>query len=268
MTLEELAKWQELGNTLHPDDRERAVAAFLQATELGEPFDLEVRSPRADGVYCWLHSRGVPLRDSSGQIVRWYNLLTDIDERKRAEEALRVSERNLQLIIDTIPALAWSALPDGSAEFFNRHYLDFVGLSADEMSGWGWTASVHPDDLADLAASWQRIMMSGSAGEAEARLRRHDGEYRWFLFRANPLRDDSGKIVRWYGVNTDIEDRKRMEETLRSSEAFLLDVQRLTRVGGWRYDPVRDVVTNSAQIHRAYAVQPGDDVSPGSVLVR
>ena len=264
MTLEELAKWQELGNTLHPDDRERAVTAFLQATELGEPFDLEVRSPRADGVYCWLHSRGVPLRDSSGQIVRWYNLLTDIDERKRAEEALRVSERNLQLIIATIPALAWSALPDGSAEFFNRLYLDFVGRSADEMSGWGWTASVHSDDLSDLAASWQRIMMSGSAGEAEARLRRHDGEYRWFLFRANPLRDDSGKIVRWYGVNTDIEDRKRMEETLRSSEAFLLDVQRLTRVGGWRYDPVRDVVTNSAQIHRAYAVQPGDDVSHGS----
>ena len=130
-------------------------------------------------------------------------------EAKVREEALAGRERSLKLIIDTIPALAWSARPDGSAEFFNQHYLDFIGLSAEQASGWGWTAAVHPDDLNELAATWQRIMASEAPGEAEARLRRHDGEYRWFLFRANPLRDETGAIVRWYGVNTDIEDRKQ-----------------------------------------------------------
>ena len=153
--------------------------------------------------------------------MRWYALHIDIDDQKRAEEALAASERNLKLIIDTIPALAWSARPDGTAEFFNQHYLDYMGLSAEQAQGWGWTAAVHPDDLSGLAATWQAIMASGMPGEAEARLRRHDGEYRWFLFRANPLRDESGSIVKWYGVNTDIEDRKRADEALRAKERDL-----------------------------------------------
>jgi PAS domain S-box-containing protein len=261
MSLEELAQWQELGNTTHPDDRERAVATFLRATELGEPFDLEVRSPRADGVYVWLHSRGVPLRDSSGQIVRWYNLLTDIDERKRAEEALRLSERNLQLIIDAIPALVWSARPDGGAEFFNRHYQDFVGLSEEEARDWGWTAAVYPDDVKGLAATWQRIMASQAPGEAEARLRRHDGAYRWFLFRANPIRDESGAIVKWYGVNTDIEDRKRAEQELRRSEAFLLEGQRLARMGNILWNLGTGDISWTEEVYRMFEFEPGTHIT-------
>src|SRR5262249_39119377 len=121
-------------------------------------------------------------------------------------------------IIDTIPTLAWSARPDGSAEFLNQHYLDYVGLSAEEASDWGWTAAIHPDDLNGLSAMWQRIRASGQPGEAEARMRRFDGAHRWFLFRANPLRDNSGKIVKWYGINLDIQDRKRGEDALRARE--------------------------------------------------
>ena len=119
------------------------------------------------------------------------------------------------------PALAWSARPDGSAEFFNRRWLDYAGLSAEEASDWGWTAAVHADDLNRLADYWRSILASGESGEIEARLRRFDGVHRWFLFRASPLRDESGNIVKWYGTNADIEERKRAEEALRSNEQNL-----------------------------------------------
>src|SRR5262249_17802862 len=191
---------------------------FAQAIAAGDPYDFEARIRRFDGAYRWCQVRGLPLRDAAARIVRWFVVLTDIDERKRAEDALRASERNLKLIIDTIPALAWSARPDGTADFFNQHYLDFIGLSEDQASGWGWAAAVHPEDINELSATWQRILLSQAAGEAEARLRRHDGVYRWFLFRASPLRDDAGTIVKWYGVNTDIEGRKRAEDALGKSE--------------------------------------------------
>ena len=142
----------------------------------------------------------------------------DIGVRKRAGEEQTPREPEFGLIIDTIPALAWSARTDGSAEFFNKQYLAYVGLPLDQLQGSGWTVAVHPDDLSALAASWQLIMSSGEAAEAEARLRRFDGEYRWFLFRANPMRDESGEIIKWLGISTDIEDRKRSEEALQSAE--------------------------------------------------
>src|SRR6185503_6527311 len=152
-----------------------------------------------------------PLRDESGAIVKWYGVNTDIEDRKRAEEALRASERNLKLSIDAAPAMIWSTDADGAAETFNQHYCDFVGMRTEELLGWGWASTIHPDDRPGLTTFWQGLLASRVPGQAEARLRRHDGAYRWFLFQASPLRDESGAIVKWYGVNTDIEDRKRAE---------------------------------------------------------
>jgi PAS domain S-box-containing protein len=140
---------------------------------------------------------------------------------KNALVEIKNSENGLRTIIDTIPALAWSARPDGSAEFFNRRWLDYAGLSAEEASDWGWTVALHPEDRDSLMDYWRHLLASGEAGESEARLRRFDGEYRWFLFRVSPLRNDSGKIVKWYGTNTDVEERKRAEEALRSNEQSL-----------------------------------------------
>jgi formate hydrogenlyase transcriptional activator len=140
---------------------------------------------------------------------------------KKALVEIKNSEDRLRTIIDTIPALAWSARPDGSAEFFNRRWLDYAGLSFDEARDWGWTAAVHADDLNRLADYWRSILASGESGEIEARLRRFDGVHRWFLFRASPLRDESGNIVKWYGTNADIEERKCAEEALRSNEQSL-----------------------------------------------
>jgi PAS domain S-box-containing protein len=217
-TAEELRDWA-FNDAVHPDDLPRVIAVFTKSISTGTLYDIEHRCRRADGVYRWFQVRALPVRDKDDRITGWYVLLTDIDDRKRAEDALRTSERNLSQIINTIPALAWSARPDGPAEFFNQHYLDYLGLSQEQAQDWGWTVAVHPDDLNGLSDAWQHIMASEEPGESEARLRRFDGEYRWFLFRANPLRDESGKIVKWYGTNTDIDDRKRAAEELRRSEA-------------------------------------------------
>jgi PAS domain S-box-containing protein len=130
-------------------------------------------------------------------------------------------------MIDIIPAFAWCCFEDGSVEFLNRSWLAFTGLPHSEAAGWGWAQVVHPEDLESLTATWRRILAAGEPGEVEARLRRFDGEYRWFLFRAVPFRDEAGAIVRWYGTNTDIEDLKRAERELRgvleAQNAYLLD---------------------------------------------
>jgi len=135
-------------------------------------------------------------------------------ELQRQNDRLRHKEKELQDVIETIPVMAWSAVADGDAEFFNRRWLDYAGLSADKVQGWGWTSAVHPDDLNRLEDYWRGVLGSGQSGEIEARLRRFDGEYRWFLFRATPSRDNDGMVAKWYGTNTDIEDRKRAEQAI------------------------------------------------------
>ena len=189
----------------------------------------------------------------------------DVDEFLETEESMRASVRNLRLIVDTIPALAWSAYPNGAADFFNEHYLQFVGLSAEQARGSGWTVAVHPDDLSDLAAAWQKIIASEKPGEAEARLRRHDGEYRWFLFRTNPLRDDAGRTVKWYGVNTDIEERKRAEEALNRARSELAHVARVATFGALTASiaheinqPLSGIVTNAGTCLRMLNARPPD----------
>ena len=131
------------------------------------------------------------------------------------------SDDFLRTMIDQMPTLAWSCRPDGSAEFVNQRWLDYTGLSLEEAVGWGWQATIHPEDLGKTMETWRRLVASEEPGEVEARVRRFDGEYRWFLVRAVPVRDEWRKVIRWYGTSTDIEDRKRAEEKLRQDEREL-----------------------------------------------
>ncbi len=131
------------------------------------------------------------------------------------------SEDKYRVMVDAVPALLWRNLPDGSNEFLNQRWHDYTGLAEEEAHGWGWRVTFHPEDLEKLLDKWQELLASGEPGEIEARLRRFDGEYRWFLIRAIPYRDEQGKIVSWYGSSTDIEDRKRAEEKLRQDEREL-----------------------------------------------
>src|SRR2546422_10914740 len=144
-----------------------------------------------------------------------------LPHRLVAEDALRRREDYLRLTIDTIPVLAWSNRPDGSNEFLNQRWLDYTGPTIEEARGWGWKVAIHPDDLPQLLDVWQGLLVSGKPGELEARLRRADGVYRWFLFRVEPLRDALGTIVKWYGTNTDIDDRKRAEALLAAENQIL-----------------------------------------------
>src|SRR2546426_1256224 len=137
------------------------------------------------------------------------------------EDTLRRREDYLRLTIDTIPVLAWCTRPDGSNEFLNQRWLDYTGLTIEEARGWGWKVAIHSDDLPQLLDVWQELLVSGKSGELEARLRRADGVYRWFLFRVEPLRDPQGTIVKWYGTNTDIDDRKRTEALLAAENQIL-----------------------------------------------
>jgi PAS domain S-box-containing protein len=125
---------------------------------------------------------------------------------------------DIRLVVDTIPGLVWSARPDGSAEFFNQRWLEYTGLSTEQALDWGWKVAIHPDDLPRMLEIFHGALSLGRSFEFEGRFRRWDGEFRWFLIRGSPLLDESGKVVKWYGTNTDLEDRKRAEDALRVSE--------------------------------------------------
>jgi PAS domain S-box-containing protein len=207
-------------NAVHPDDRETASRAFWDGIRSGQGFAMEARSLRAhDRTYRWHLMQAVVLRDAEGKVLKFVGTTTDIDDQKLAHEGLRTSEANLRRVIDTIPTLSWCNLPDGPNEFLSKGWHEYTGLSPEEAQGWGWSTAFHPDDLPPLMVRWQQILVSGEPGEIEARLRRNDGVYRWFLIRAAPFLDETGRIIRWYGTSTDIEDRKRAEDELRRSEA-------------------------------------------------
>jgi PAS domain S-box-containing protein len=158
------------------------------------------------------------VKDESGKL-EFVGAVMDVTEQHHAKAALekafaeiKKSEDDLRIIIDTIPTLAWRTLPDGSAEYINQRWLNYTGLSAEEAAGWGWTVALHDEDSTNLMDKWRAAVATGEPFEAEARFRRADGKYRWFLARGVPLRDELGNIVRWYGTNTDIDDRKQAEE--------------------------------------------------------
>ena len=131
---------------------------------------------------------------------------------------------DIRLLVDRIPAFTWSAHPDGSVEFVNQRWREYAGLSSEESQGWGWQVAIHPEDLPSLMEKWRELLRSGEPGDIEARMRRHDGVFRWFLIHFEPFRDETGKIAMWYGVSTDIENLKQTEEKLREDERELRQI--------------------------------------------
>jgi PAS domain S-box-containing protein len=232
------AEWDSHIPLLHPDDREESRRAWSTCLNKGSAGEFSFRVRSAEGKYRWFLSRAETLRANDGTLLFWIGVNLDIDDAN----PLRKSEKELRDVIDTISATVWSALPDGSNIYVNKHSVEYSGVSAEQTVGSGWKRVIHPDDLERHAGKWMEAVATGKPHENEVRFRRSDGQYRWHLDRGVPLRDEDGNIVKWYGVATDIEDRKRAEEALvlsrdlQESKAKLEEAQRITHVGYWEWD--------------------------------
>ncbi len=211
-------------NTIHPEDRDFVKEEWIRSNQLRQPMDLTHRWRRFDGEYRWFHVRVDPLLDNEGRVLRWYGLLTDIEDRRRAEEALQQSELHLRLLVETIPALLWRATPQGELDYVNQRVLDYTGFALGDLYGSKWAALVHPEDVDFAVDLWRYNCVAGNSHEITYRLRRSDGEYRWFQLRGEPLRDVEGRILNWYGLMLDINDRKRAEQALKDRESYLSGV--------------------------------------------
>jgi PAS domain S-box-containing protein len=222
-----------------PDDRARVVEVAQRAVREKADFEVDYRIVLPGGSIKRVHSVGHPVVNNAGDVIELVGTHVDITEQfeakeklQRAFDDLKKSEDRLRLVIDTIPTLVWRTGSEGIPDFLNQPALDYTGLSSDQTEN-GWPRAFHPDDKKGMLQKWSAIRESGMRGGLEARLRRFDGEYRWFLFQAEPLRDEAGNIVKWYGSSTDIEDRKRVEEELRRSEAKLAEAQRVSQTGSF-----------------------------------
>jgi len=251
-TNEELKDWA-LIDVVHPDDLPRVIEARIKSIEGGGIYEVEHRCRRADGVYRWFQVRGIPVRNAENEITAWYLLLTDIDDLKKAEEAVRSNERNLSLLINAIPTVIHVLRTDGSVLYVNQMVLDYTGLTLEDVHKDDYRARVfHPEDVERLREERLQALTRPVPFENEQRALGKDGKYRWFLVRYNPLLDEQGRIDRWYVTATDIEDRKRAEQELKRSEAFLAEGQRLSRTGSFSWCIETDEITWSEELYRIF----------------
>ncbi len=185
-----------------------------------------------------------------------------------AQNDLSRALRDNRLMVDAVPIHAWATRPDGYVEQLSKPWLDYTGLSREQALGWGWAAVLHPDDAPALQRLWQELLASAVGGEIEARMRRHDGVYRWFLFRTKPFIDENGQALRWYGTNTDIDDLKRAQDELRRNERFLAEGQRLNNTGSFSWSLGTDEMTFSKEMYRIYEFDPETQITLAQMVER
>src|SRR5467141_4714696 len=262
---------------VHPEDVDLVKHAIDRASQDGRDFEHEYRLVMPDSSVKYVHVMAHALSHESGG-VEFVGAVMDVSDRKRAEEELRrseaLAEQHLRLVVDTTPAMLNSCRPDGYLDYVNKGWLDYFGFSLEtaldradvmkmsipsktDMYGSDWQPVIHPEDLPGFTNHWKSMLVSGKPDEREARVRRFDGVYRWHLFRAVPLYNETGKLVKWYASAFDIEDRKRAEEALRRSEGYLADAQRLTSTGSWAWNvATRQGVYWSQENYRLLGLDP------------
>ena len=211
---------------IHPEDKQRAMDQWLlQVLPSRKAAEIVARLRRFDGEYRWFMVRVEPFFDESGNVIHWYGAETDIEDLKQAQVKLRQDEQELRRMTDAIPHAIVVQRPDGTALYANQIMLEYTGLTLEDVQADGSRERIfHPHDLERVRDERQKALAIGEPFEIEQRARRNDGQYRWFLIRYNPLRDDSGHVIRWYATGTDIEDRKQAEEKMRNENLALREV--------------------------------------------
>jgi PAS domain S-box-containing protein len=224
LTGQSAAEYQGFGwaNAVHPQDAQPTINAWLEAVRTKQPFRFEHRVRDRSGLWRSFSIHAIPVLEPSGAVREWVGVHTDITEQRQFESQLRERERRFAALANSIPQLAWTNRADGTQEFFNRQWYEYTGLSPTESVRLDvWQKVVHAEDFPHSSTLWKEVLRTGAPYEAEFRLRRHDGIYRWFLVRANADRDEHGNIIEWFGTCTDVDASKRTQEELRRTEASL-----------------------------------------------
>ncbi|MDO7852360.1 PAS domain-containing protein [Hymenobacter convexus] len=201
-------------NLLHPDDQARARQVWGHSLATGDDYEIEYRFKGRDGQYRWFLGQARPRRDEDGHIIAWFGTCTDIQDQKQAQQAQREREEEFTTLADNMAQLAWMTRPDGYIYWYNRRWYDYTGTTLEEMKGWGWDKVHHPDYINSVVEFVSKAWPAGQPWEMTFPLRGKDGQYRWFLTRAEPIRNEKGELVRWLGTNTDVTAMRELQQQL------------------------------------------------------
>jgi PAS domain S-box-containing protein len=231
---------QEVGDgwcdNLHPADFDRVLDTYHAAFDARRPFEIEYRLQRDDGAWRWVLERGTPHAGPSGEFIGYIGTCVDITEHRETVEQLRESRARFKTLAESLPQMIWTCLRDGYCDYLSRQWLDYTGRTETQQLGSGWIEQVHPDDRPNVQAEWSRVVATGDVYDVSFRIRRFDGVYRWFKTRAVPLRDPAGRILKWFGSNTDIEDFVVAERKLKLQLERMQLLDRTTRAIGAHQD--------------------------------
>ena len=204
-------------NLLHPDDRARARQRWGHSLATGDDYEIEYRFKSKDGDYRWFLGQASPRRAEDGTIATWFGTCTDIHDQKLAAEQLQQREQDFMSLANAIPQLAWMADATGYIFWYNERWYDYTGSSLEEMQGQGWQRVQDPSYVAGVTERFTAAIQNGTPWQDLFPLLGKDGQYRWFLSRALPVRDESGEVVRWCGTNTDVTEERQLQEQLINS---------------------------------------------------
>ncbi len=253
--------YEQLRGILTPESFARMNAAIDTTRRTGVPYNIDLQLTRPDGSTRWIAARGEGVLDDSGKVTALRGTAQDITERKQAEEALRESEAQFRTLANAIPQLCWMAKADGWIVWYNERWYRYTGMTPQQMEGWGWQSVHDSEALPKVLERWKASIATGEPFDMVFPLRGSDGVLRPFLTRVMPVRDTEGKIVRWFGTNTDISEQQRVEEELRKGEERLSLVLEAARIGTWDWDICSDRLELSPRSLEIFALPPDTHMS-------